>query len=61
MPEAANTIRFDRVRTELRNHSVSETTVAGVARQWGFAQAGRFSSAYVKRFGELPSETLRRR
>lgn len=54
-------IRFDRVRTELRYHSVGETTVAGVARRWGFAHAGRFSSAYAKRFGELPSETLRAR
>lgn len=54
-------IRFDRVRTELRYRSVGESTVAGVARQWGFAHAGRFSSAYAKRFGELPSETLRAR
>jgi len=54
-------IRFDRVRAELRYHSVGETTVAEVARKWGFAHAGRFSSAYAKRFGELPSETLRAR
>lgn len=54
-------IRFDRVRTELRYHSVGETTVAAVARRWGFAHAGRFSTAYAKRFGELPSETLRAR
>lgn len=54
-------IRFDRVRAELRYHAVGEATVSEVARRWGFAHAGRFSAAYAKRFGELPSETLRRR
>jgi len=54
-------IRFDRVRAELRYHSPGSTTVAEVARRWGFAHAGRFSSAYAGRFGELPSETLRGR
>lgn len=53
-------IRFDRVRAELQYSSVGETTVAAVAREWGFAHAGRFSAAYARRFGELPSETLRR-
>lgn len=52
-------IRFDRVRAELRHHSVGETTVAAVALVWGFAHAGRFSAAYARRFGELPSATLR--
>lgn len=52
-------IRLDRVRTDLRYRSPSETTVSEVARAWGFAHPGRFSAAYAERFGEFPSETLR--
>ncbi|WIB01600.1 AraC family transcriptional regulator [Curtobacterium sp. MCBA15_012] len=53
-------MRLDRVRSVLRSRALGEVTVAGVAREWGFAHAGRFSAAYAKRFGESPSETLRR-
>jgi AraC-like DNA-binding protein len=35
-------------------------TVAAVAHRWGFAHLGRFASAYRCRFGEPPSDTLRR-
>lgn len=38
----------------------SGVTVTEVAARWGFAHFGRFSLAYRKRFGELPSATLRR-
>ena len=36
-------------------HTVTETAIA-----CGFGNLGHFSSDYFKRFGELPSETLRR-
>lgn len=36
------------------------TTVSGVATRSGFSQLGRFAARYRGRFGELPSETLRR-
>jgi AraC-like DNA-binding protein len=36
-------------------------TVAAVSLRWGFLNAGRFSSLYRRRFGEYPSDTLRRR
>ena len=36
-----------------------ETTVAEIARTWGFGHLGRFSATYRSRFGELPSESLR--
>ncbi len=37
------------------------TTIADVAKKWGFIHLGRFAQAYKLQFGELPSETLRRR
>ncbi|MFP5477787.1 MAG: helix-turn-helix domain-containing protein, partial [Gammaproteobacteria bacterium] len=36
------------------------THVAGVALRWGFGHLGRFSADYRARFGEYPSETVRR-
>jgi AraC-like DNA-binding protein len=36
------------------------TTVTAVALQWGFVELGRFSVRYRQRYGEVPSETLRR-
>lgn len=53
-------VRLDRVRGELLAAAPSETTVSMIALRWGFAHSGRFSSAYVKRFGEYPAQTLRR-
>lgn len=35
--------------------------VTEVALDYGFTHLGRFSSDYRKMFGELPSETLRRK
>jgi transcriptional regulator GlxA family with amidase domain len=35
-------------------------TVSQVALRCGFTQLGRFAAQYCSRFGELPSETLRR-
>lgn len=53
-------VRLDHVRAELLEASPSETTVSAIARHWGFAHSGRFSSAYLRRFDEYPAETLRR-
>ncbi len=36
------------------------TTVTDVALDSGFAHLGRFSAAYRQRYGESPSQTLRR-
>jgi transcriptional regulator GlxA family with amidase domain len=36
------------------------TTVTAVALRWGFLEFGRFSMQYRQRYGEVPSETLRR-
>ena len=52
-------VRLDRVHGELRHADPQRVTVAAVAHRWGFAHLGRFASAYRRRFGESPSETLR--
>lgn len=51
------TQRLERVREELLDPA-ENVTVNSVAREWGFHHAGRFSSAYNDRFGELPRITL---
>ncbi len=54
------TLRFKKVREALRR-AEPEERVTAIALQWGFGHLGRFSVEYRKRFGESPSETLRRR
>ncbi|WP_083403873.1 AraC family transcriptional regulator [Curtobacterium sp. MCBA15_001] len=54
-------VRLDGAHTDLRRADRDETSVADVARAWGFGHLGRFSAAYRARFGELPSESLRSR
>jgi AraC-like DNA-binding protein len=52
-------VRFDRVREELL-HPTDGTSVTSAASRWGFLHLGRFAVDYYARFGEKPSETLRR-
>jgi AraC-like DNA-binding protein len=53
--------RLERAHDELLGASPNgRTTVIGVALRNGFTHAGRFAAAYRRRFGESPSETLRR-
>ncbi len=51
-------LRMEHVRTELMTGEASN--VAGIALRWGFAHLGRFSTEYKQRYGESPSQTLRR-
>lgn len=53
-------VRLDHVRAELLAAHASASTVSSIAQAWGFAHSGRFSAAYVKRFGEYPAQTLKR-
>jgi AraC-like DNA-binding protein len=53
-------VRLAQARTTLRTADPATTTVAAVAHRWGFAHLGRFASTYRAKFGESPSETLRR-
>jgi len=51
--------RLDKTREELLN-SREGATVTEVAFKWGFMQLGSFAARYRHRFGETPSDTLRR-
>jgi len=52
-------IRMERVRDGLL-HPTGQTTVTSEAASWGFLHFGRFSLQYERKFGERPSQTLRR-
>lgn len=52
-------LRLEGAHSDLRSASPG-TTVAEVALRWGCSHLGRFAAAYRQRFGETPSETLRR-
>ena len=54
-------LRLHRVRQALLAGTHGSTTVSAVALDWGFWHFGEFSRAYKGCFGELPSDTLRRR
>jgi AraC-like DNA-binding protein len=54
-------VRLQRVHDELTDNGDSHSSVSNVAHRWGFVHLGRFSSAYRRRYGELPSQTLGRR
>jgi AraC-like DNA-binding protein len=56
-------LRYQRLETARRMFlSPSQSdTVASIAVACGFPHLGRFAAAYKRRFGESPSETLRRR
>lgn len=51
-------VRMDRAHTELLMGTPSDTTVARVARRWGFAVA-EFKTEYQLRFGKAAADTLR--
>lgn len=53
-------VRLDGVRSELLP-SDPPVRIADVANRWGFWHLGQFAADYRRQFGELPSETLRRR
>ena len=53
--------RLERARGDLVDGLPSDgVTVTEVAERWGFHHLGSFAALYRKRWGESPSETLRR-
>jgi len=54
-------LRLHRVRQALLASTPESTTVSIEALNWGFWHFGEFSRAYKECFGELPSDTLRRK
>jgi AraC-like DNA-binding protein len=53
---ALQQVRLELARGELAR---DERSVVDVARRYGFTNRSRFAAAYMKRFGERPSETAR--
>ena len=53
--------RLNDARKRLLKCDANGVTVAAVAAEFGFWDFGRFAGKYRKLFGELPSETLRRK
>lgn len=53
-------VRLKRVRALLLT-AQGEQTISDIAKRWGFTHMSRFAEAYCREFGELPSETLRKR
>ena len=54
-------VRLGRARRDLLEADGSDITVSRIAIHWGFYHLARFSQYYRQHFGELPSDTLRRR
>jgi AraC-like DNA-binding protein len=52
--------RLERARRALLA-AESEESVTAIATNWGFTHLGRFAVEYRRRFGERPSDTLRRK
>ena len=57
---ALKTRRLEAVHEDLLDASAGES-VTDIVFRWGFTHLGNFSRDYRKRYGELPSDTLRRR
>ena len=54
-------VRIERAHEELMHGCPENYSVTMIANKWGFFNPGRFAQAYRQRFGENPSDTLRRR
>ena len=56
----ARDVRLDLARCALIEQKGDDNNVTKIALRFGFAHLGRFSRSYADRFGEYPSDTLRR-
>ena len=54
-------VRLNGVRRDLKRGEPPATSVQDAAAKWGFWHLGHFVTDYKRMFGELPSETLRRK
>ena len=53
--------KLERIRSNLADPTCNVRNVTELALDYGFLHLGRFSESYRQQFGELPSETFRRR
>jgi len=53
--------KLERIHANLSDPTCNVRNVTEVAMDYGFLHLGRFSDSYRKQFGELPSDTLKRR
>ncbi|WP_274610414.1 AraC family transcriptional regulator [Pseudomonas fluorescens] len=53
--------RLERIHACLSDPTCNVRNITEVAMDYGFLHLGRFSDSYRKQFGELPSDTLKRR
>ena len=53
--------KLETIRERLSDPHTSVRNVTEIALDYGFLHLGRFSESYKNAFGELPSDTLRRR
>jgi AraC-like DNA-binding protein len=53
-------VRLARVRADLEAADPASDSVTDIATRWGFFHLGNFAADYRRRFGERPSETLKR-
>jgi AraC-like DNA-binding protein len=53
--------KLERINLCLSDPTCNVRNVTEVAMDYGFLHLGRFSDSYRKQFGELPSDTLKRR
>lgn len=54
-------VRLDHARAELADGAPGRDTVTRIAARWGYSRANVFAAHYRAAYGELPSQTLRRR
>lgn len=54
-------VRLEKAHAALAAASPDGETVTNVALRWGFNHLGRFTADYKRRYGQLPSDTLRGR
>ena len=57
---ALRRVRLDAVHEALLRGDPTTTSVAEIARRWGFHHLGRFAGTYHDEYGEHPNQTLRR-
>jgi AraC-like DNA-binding protein len=52
-------VRLRRAHRDLRSADPVHTTVACIARRWGFTNLGRFAAAHQRMYGQTPLQALR--